>query len=124
QVRRQLVKLRAGQVDIQVQRAVGPLSDKGQVDIGLHQARKLDLGLFGSVSQALHRRAVLGEVDAVFLLKLRHQVIDDPLVEVVAAQVVVAAGGLDFKDAVAQLEDAHVKGAAAQVKDQDRLVLF
>jgi hypothetical protein len=46
------------------------------------------------------------------------------VVEVVAAQVGVAVGGLDLEDAVAQLQDRDVERAAAQVVDGDPLVLL
>src|SRR5439155_18915351 len=44
------------------------------------------------------------------------------LVEVVAAEVGVAVGRLDFEDAFAELEDRDVERAAAQVVDGDLLV--
>ena len=46
------------------------------------------------------------------------------VVDVVAAQVGVAVGGLDLDDAVADLEDRDVERAAAEVEDRDRLVLL
>jgi hypothetical protein len=56
------------------------------------------------------------------------QLVDDPLVPVVATEVVVTTGGLDLHEAVAVLladvEQGHVEGAAAEVEDQDRLVLL
>ncbi len=58
------------------------------------------------------------------LLELVGQPVDDPLVEVVPAQVRVAVGRLDLEDAVAQLEDRDVEGAAAEVVDGDLLVLL
>ena len=56
-----------------------------------------------------------------FLNSLR-QPVDQRLVEVVAAEVVVAGGRLDLEDAVADLEHGHVERAAAEVEDEDRLV--
>ena len=50
------------------------------------------------------------------------QVVDDALVPVVATEVVVAAGGLDLDDALADLEQGHVEGAATEVEDEDGLV--
>ena len=44
------------------------------------------------------------------------------LVEVVAAEVVVARGRLDLEDALAQLEHGHVERAAAEVEDEDGLI--
>ena len=52
------------------------------------------------------------------------QPVDDLLVPVVATEVVVAAGGLDLDDALADLEQGHVERAATEVEDEDRLVLL
>ena len=98
--------------------------DVGQVDLGLGGGGELDLGPLGGLLEALEGLLVLGQVDALVLLELGQQPVDDALVEVVAAQVRVAVGGLDLEDAVAQLEDGDVEGAAAQVVDGDLLVLL
>ena len=44
---------------------------------------------------------------------------EQEVVDVVAAQMGVAVGGLHFKDAVAQFEDGNVEGAAAEIIDGD-----
>ena len=72
--------------------------------------------------EALQGALVVGDVDALVLLELGDQPLDDRLVPVVAAEVVVAGGRLDLEDAVADLEDRDVEGAAAEVEDEDRLV--
>ena len=64
------------------------------------------------------------EIDAVGLLELRREPLDDPIVEVVAAEVRVAVGGLHFDHALADFEDRDVERAAAEVVDGDRLVLL
>ena len=71
-------------------------------------------------------RAILSaaQVDALLLLELVGHVVDDPLVEVLAAQEGVAVGRLDLEDPVAELEDGDVEGAAAEVEDGDLLVLL
>jgi hypothetical protein len=61
---------------------------------------------------------------ALFPHELIRQEVDDPLVEVIAAQVGVAVGGFDLKDAVADLQDGDVKGAAPEIEHRDALVLL
>ncbi len=51
-------------------------------------------------------------------------IVDDALVEVVAAQAVVAVGGQHFDDAVADLQDGDVERAAAEVVNHNLLVGF
>ena len=100
--------------------------DIGQVDVGGGDAAQLNLGLLGGLLQALHGHLVAGEVDALGLLELGHQILHDALVEVVAAQAVVAGGGqnLDGPALGVNVQDGHVEGAAAQIVDHDFLVLF
>ncbi len=88
---------------------------------GGKRAGKLLLGLFRFLLQAAHGGGVLGQIDAVRSAELRHSPLNDALVKVIAAQMGIAAGGQHRKGAVLDLNDRNIKGAAAQIVDQDLL---
>ena len=77
-------------VIVEVLGAGGVGGDERQVDLGLLGAGELDLRLLGGLLEALEGLAVLAEVDALVLLELVDEPVDDALVEVVAAEVGVA----------------------------------
>ena len=95
-----------------------------QVDLGLKQRRELDLGLFRRFLETLQGHHVLRNVDALILLEFLNQPVDNPLVDVVAAQVRIAVGRLHLDHAVAHFEDRDVEGAAAEIVNGDRFVLL
>ena len=105
-----------------MQRAVFTDRDVRQLDTCLRHGRQLDLRLFGGLADALHRGGVAREVDLVFLFELLHEIIDDALVKVVAAEVVVARRGEDLDDAGGNVEDGDIERAAAKVIDHDLLL--
>ena len=119
-----LLEARAGQLDRQVLGTAGVGRQERQIDFGLEQRRKLDLGLFRGFLQALQSHLVLRNVDALIALEFGDQPVDDALVDVVAAQVRVAVGRLHFHHAVAHFENRNVERAAAEVVDRDGLVLL
>jgi hypothetical protein len=88
----ELLELGPGEAQVQVLGARGVRREERQVDVGLGDARQLDLGALGGLLQALQDHAIVADVDAVLLLELGDQVVDDALVEVVAAEVGVAVG--------------------------------
>ena len=118
----QLVELGAREAHVEVLRPGGVGGDERQVDLRLLRGGELDLGLLGGLVEALEGHLVLRQVDALVALELRREPVDDRLVEVVAAEVVVTRGRLDLEHAVADLQHRHVERAAAEVEDEDRLV--
>ena len=87
------------------------------------------LGLLRGLLQALQGDLVLGQVRTGLGLHLLQQPVHDPLVPVVAAQAVVAGGGADLDGGevvlvLADLQQGDVEGAAAEVEDEDELVLL
>ena len=119
---RELVELRPRELEVEVLRALRRRGDERQVDLRRHRRGELDLGLLARLVQTLERHRVLTEVDALVALELGDHPVDDRLVEVVAAEVVVAVRRLHLEDAVAEVEHGDVERAAAEVEDEDRLL--
>ena len=82
------------------------------------------LGLLRSFLQPLQRHLVFGKIDALILLELVNDPVDDPLIDVVATQMRVAIGRLDFDNAFADFEDRDIERTAAEVVDGDGFVLL
>ncbi len=99
--------------------------DEWQIDLGLHRGGKLNLRPLGRVAQPLqsHLVALAAQVKPLIPLEFIDQPVDDPLIQVVAAQVRVAVGGLHFNHAFAHFQNRDVKSPAAKVVDGDHLVL-
>jgi hypothetical protein len=93
--------------------------DVRQVHFGLLAGRELDLRLLGRLLQALHGERVAAHVHARLLLELGRQVVNDALVEVLAAEERVAVGRQHLELALAvhvgELDDGNVERAAAEV---------
>ena len=118
------LELCAGERVVQVLRAGGVSRDEGQVDVRLRGGGELHLRLLGSFLQTLQGHLVLAQVDAaVVSCELVGQPIDDAMIPVVAAELVVASGCSNLEDAVAELQDGNVERAAAEVEHEDLLVL-
>ena len=106
------LELGARQLHVEVDRARGTRCDIWLGDVHLRDGRQLLLDLFGLGADALQRHQVLAEIDAVLLLELVADIVDQTVVEVLAAEEGVAIGRQHFEHAIADLEDRDVERAA------------
>ena len=121
QVFHQLLELGAGQLQGQMLRAGGIGSDERKIDLRLHQLRQLNFRFFRRLLQALNGHAILAKIDALLFLEFGNDPFHHALVDIIAAQVRVAVGGLHFDHAFANFEDGNIEGTAAQVVHGDGL---
>ncbi len=124
QIVNELFQLGPRELGHQVPRPAGVRSDEGQVDLGLLRRRQLDFRPLGGFLEPLKGHPVLAQIDPLVFFELLHQPVHDPEVEIIAAEVGVAVGGLDFEDAVADLQNGDIERPAAEVVDRDALVLL
>src|SRR3954453_3490258 len=122
QVLRELLELGAGQRHVQVLGAGGIRGHERQVDLRRGRRRELDLRPLRRLVQALERLRVRAEVDSLVALELVRDPVDHALVEVVAAEVAVAARGAHLHHAVANVQQGDVERAAAEVEHEHRLL--
>ena len=83
------------------------------MNLGLRCAGKLLLGFLGLLAQALHGHAVAGQVHTVLSPALVGQPADNALIEVIAAQEVIAAGGQHLYNTVPHANQRYIEGSAA-----------
>ncbi len=124
QVIHELLELGAGELEGKM---LGPAligRDEGQIDLGLHGRRKLDLGLFRGLLEPLESHGVLGQVDALVLLEFSGDPVHHPLIEVVPSQMSVPVGGENLENPVSKVEDGDVESPPPEVEDGDLLVLL
>ena len=100
--------------------------NKGKVDVRGCNTGKLDLSLFSCFLKSLESHLITTEVNAaVFTHKCFSDPVNDSLVEVVTAQLVVTCCSKNLKYAViGNFKNGYVKCTAAKVVDHNLLVLI
>ena len=102
--------------------------EEGELHFRLHVGAEANLGRFGGFSDARDQRLLgrggLLEIGAARLGDLGDKEVGQRAVEIIAAQSGVSMGGQDLKDAVVELENGKVEGAATQVVHRDLGVLL
>src|SRR5215475_1846843 len=93
--------------------------NEGQIDLGLCRRREFDLRFLCRFLEALQRELVATQINALFFLEFIGEIVDEPHIEVFAAQERIAVRGLHLENTIANLEDGHVKRATAKVIDRD-----
>ena len=116
-------KLRPRHGHIQMMRSVHVLRQKRQRDLRTQLTAQLPLCLFSRFADAEHRGFVAPDIHLFSFLEFVGEIIRQPLVKVIAAEMVVAAGGKHFNHAVTDFDERHIKRAAAEVIDQNLLCL-
>ena len=123
QVGGQFIELGPGEAEVKMLGTAGIRRDERQVDVGSQQRRQFDFRLFRRFFQALQRHFIIAQINAGIFFELADQPVYHPLVEIIAAQSAVAAGGFYFKHAITQFEDRNVERAAAEVEHKDGVVI-
>src|SRR5690606_19398200 len=77
---------------------------------------------FTRLLQSLQSHLVLAQIDSLVALELISNVVNQCLVEVIAAEVRIAIGGDDSEHTVGHFENRHVECAAPQVEYADLLL--
>ena len=114
----QLLVLLAADLHVQVQRLAVLLGDELLLDAGERVIRQLPLGRLDGPQHAGLGDQVGAQIDAVLLPGTVADVLEQQIVEVVAAELRVAVAGQHLDDAFLGLHDGHVEGAAAEVVDE------
>src|SRR5207302_9993538 len=85
----------------------------------LTDGRKFNFGLFCRLFKTLQNDGVAGQLETLFLLEALEQPINNSLIEIVAAQLIVAVGRFDLQHLFGKLENCDVESASAEVENDD-----
>jgi len=90
----------------------------------LMNAGESSLGLLDLAFELLHSSLVFGDVDLGLLAENLGEVLDDTLVEVLSAEMVVARSSDDLEHSLIDLENRHVERTSSQIEHENVLLTF
>lgn len=100
------------------------LVERFDLDLGCLLGRKRALGLFDLALQLTHGLRILGDVNALFLVVLLDEMVDDAVVEIFTTKVGVTGGRLNLEDALLNSQDGHIESTTSQIVDKDLAFLL
>ena len=121
QITGQLIELSPVYAHFKMERTILAHREIGQADNCALRRGKFFFCLFRCFSDALHSRCVTTQVNTVLLLELSNQIVCNTIIKVIAAELIVSAGGENLDHAVTNLNNGNVKGSAAQIINHDLL---
>ena len=88
-------------------------------DTGGLLAGECTLGFLNLTFELSKRTQIASDVCTRLLLVKFDEVVDDPVIEVLASQVGVISGGQHLKNAIVDQQEGYIKSTSAQVVDND-----
>lgn len=113
------LELGSGQGGVDVLGSISGSGDVRQRDVGLRSRRQLNLGSLSGLSDSLDGHSVLLQVNAVRLLELVDDVVDENDVEIFTTQVSVTVGRLDLEHTLLHLQDGDIESATSEIVNRD-----
>ncbi len=93
--------------------------NKGKIDICRNGTRQFNLGFFGRFTQTLKSHFVIFQINARFIFKLSNDMVNQSIVHVRSAKLIIAAGRQNFKRrrfvirVPAHFQNRNVQGSSA-----------
>ena len=96
-------------------RTGGICCNKRNIDFSCCNAGQFDLCLFCLILQTLHSGLITGEVNTLVIFKALYKPINDFLVKVIAAEMVITGCSKNFLYSFAHFNNRHIESTAAEV---------
>src|SRR3989344_1313329 len=122
QIPHQIFKFGPRQFHQEMFRSGGVGGNERNINLRFHRGRKFVFGFLGGFFQTLERQRVFGQINSLGFFKFGRQMVYKYLVEIIAAQMRIAANRPDFHGVRAYLQDRNVESAAPEIVDCDFLI--